>query len=88
MTVPSRLSPRPALWDNPQDSITCRPSGAETAWPATRGAQARRPENGYAAAGWAVWRARRTMKSAKRAVGSKPTTASAFPTKFDVAFTS
>jgi hypothetical protein len=28
------------------------------------------------------------MKSAKRAAGSEPTTASAFATRFDVAFTS
>lgn len=42
----------------------------------------------YAAAACASCRARRTMKSAKRAVGSKPRTASAFATKFDVELTS
>jgi predicted dehydrogenase len=42
----------------------------------------------YAATGRAWCRARRTMKSAKRTVGSKPSTSWAFATKFDVAFTS
>ena len=39
-------------------------------------------------AGCTRWSARGTMESAKRAVGSKPSTAGAFATKFDVALTS